>query len=162
MVERSKPEPKYSDAKLTQWRAQLAIDRHDLDECVIRQPELFDHTAEAHAMALAERDAIKLELDEAEAAHAERLRVTINPAKKPTETSIKDKVALVPEVQELQRELLTAKRLVEAWSALKESYKQRSYMLTILCGDTPRNVRERVAEEARARIQQERVRSRNG
>jgi hypothetical protein len=112
------------------FRKSLVIDKDDLDTCLVQQPELFDHVAEAHSMAVAERDATKLALEEAEAWGSQQIREEYAEAKiKTTEGDIKEKLITDKKLGALRRTLLQQKAEVDRWAALKESYQQRSYML---------------------------------
>lgn len=123
---------------LDSWRSQLAIDRNDLDESVARQPELFDHVADAFALATAERDAAKHALEDAIAEEdikfrrqliADREKEEKKGEKAPTETAIMNHVRLIARVQTLQRELMDANASLGRWLALKEAFRQRKDML---------------------------------
>jgi hypothetical protein len=117
-------------ANRTELRDQLRIDDTDLDEELVRQPELNHQVAEAHALATARHDAIKLELEEVQVELDKKLReeAADNEAKL-TETALKNALRLAPEVKRLKRELLTLSADVDWWDALRDSYKQRSRML---------------------------------
>ena len=153
---------------LDQYRDQLAIDRVDLDECLIKQPELYYHVAEGHVQAAAERDAVKLELEEALAEEDEKLRrqladeeakAAADEEDKPkkgrgrspggmTETAIKGKIAMLPKIQQLQRDFLDAKKEADRWYALKEGFTQRSYMMKELVNLMLSQLRDNAASSA--------------
>lgn len=127
MVKRERPDETPTQAR---FRALLAIEVHDLDECLMQQPELFEHVARAYVEATAERDALKLDLDEAEAAADAVIRADADDKKERiTEAAIKQRLTLHPTVKDLNRALLQAKADADSWLALKESFQQRSYML---------------------------------
>jgi hypothetical protein len=122
-------------SRLDEYRGRLIIDRDDLDTALQQQPELFYHVADALVQAVAERDACKLELEEALAREDKSLRVAAAKTDgKLTEAAIRQQLALVPVIQDLERELLDLKRAADSWQALKEGYTQRSYMLRELVG----------------------------
>lgn len=118
-------------------RQALEIRIEDLDECLMGQAELFLQAAEAYAVAVSERDALKMKLEEEEAAASEGLRVeharrnSLEKAKgeRLTDTAVSQKVMLKPEIADLQERVLKAKATAEKWLAMKEAYQQRSFML---------------------------------
>jgi hypothetical protein len=123
--------------KLTEFKAYLEIDPDALDEALQTHAELYYHVSEATAMAIAERDEAKFDLDEAAAKRIEKLREEYanNKSKQHvTETMYKNKVLLDPEMRKLQRQVLKLNARVESWMALKDSFYQRSFMLRELTG----------------------------
>lgn len=117
--------------RMREYRRDLAIDRTDLDRNLVEQAELYDHVSESMVLAIAERDAAKLDMEEAEAEVARDLRNKSleEGEKKMAEAAIAQEVKLSPKIKKLSREYLAAKAAVDAWSVLKDSYTQRSYML---------------------------------
>lgn len=108
----------------------LEIDPDDLDSCLVSQPGLFYHVAEAVSLANSQRDAIKLELEEATAELDQQLRQNALAADlKITETSIQNSIRIKPKIKDLNRKYLDARTKAENASALKEAYQQRSFML---------------------------------
>lgn len=115
---------------LERYRSGLAIDQDDLGDGLVRQPELYEHVGQGLAMAVAERDAAKLDLEIAQAAVAQQIREDAAKLKeKMTEGSVGELTLLDADVQKAHRRLNDCKRQVDSWAALKESYQQRSYML---------------------------------
>ena len=124
--------PQLGRGTIEQFRAGLAIDKDDLDECLIRQPELYWHVAEAHSLAKAERDARKLDLEILEAEASQRIRIDHAESGEKgrlTEGDIAEQLLLIPGIQKLRRERLALEAKIEEWLALNESFTQRSYML---------------------------------
>ncbi len=109
----------------------LRIDVDDLDNCLVSQPGLFYHVAEAVAEANSQRDLFKLELEEATAELDQQYRSQAlqDPKIKVREGSIESQITIAPRIQKLQREYLAACTKAEHCAALKEAYQQRSFML---------------------------------
>jgi hypothetical protein len=115
---------------LDRYRKYLAIDKDDLDQCLVRQPELYYHVADAYSQAVAERDATKFDIEVAEAEEAQAIRnQAAKNEEKVTESSVKEQLVLSPRLQKLRRTQAAQKEAAEAWMALMDAYKQRSYML---------------------------------
>lgn len=110
--------------------ASLRIDPEDLDACLVEQPGLFYHVAENVSAANSARDAIKLELEEAQAELDQQFRKTaLERDEKVTEASIQNQIRTAPKIKTLQRKYLEARTKAENRAALKEAYQQRSFML---------------------------------
>ena len=115
---------------IDRYRAKLAIDRDDLDRCMVEQPELVDHVGEAYANAVAERDAGKLELEIAEAEEAQKIRERASTMdEKLTEASLREQLVLSKRIQNLKTEQIQLKKDIDDWSALRESFQSRGFML---------------------------------
>lgn len=129
MAERRRPESK-PEARIEDYRDRLAIDRDHLDDCLVEQPELYYHVSEQYSLAVAERDATKLDLDHTEAKEAQRFRdEAVKLEEKLTVDGLKEKLVLSPKLQDLREELIRQKAKIDAWSSLLEALRQRSYML---------------------------------
>lgn len=117
-------------ASLSELRAALRIDRYNLDEDVERQPELFFEVAEAAALARSEQDLAKDSVDEVES----RLDVHVREKaerkdERITEKEIKARIRQHPERAEAMKNYLGLKLETERLDQLRDSFKQRSYML---------------------------------
>jgi hypothetical protein len=120
-----------SKITLAEARKALAIDPDDLYECLVEQPEWYYHVSEQHELAVAERDAIQLELDETLAEMDEQLRKTAIASKEDvTEPMMKHRLRALPKVKELCRELLAAKAEVGRWAAMVKGFDKRGSMLS--------------------------------
>ena len=116
--------------EVERFKPHLAIDKNNLDDCLIEQPEVYYHVSEALVKATAERDAIKLQLEEATAAEDQNIRtVAVRMGEKLTEASIQNKLTLVPAVKVLADKLVKQSGKVGELAALKEAFSQRSFML---------------------------------
>ena len=115
---------------ISDFRTRLRIDRNDLDGCLMEQPELYYHVAEAHALAVAARDRCKLDYEAAVAKHDDLVRSkAVEEGERMTDTRTAHRVSLVSEVQTLHRKWLVGRSRVEELLALKEAFQQRSFML---------------------------------
>jgi len=119
----------------------LRIDKHDMDTCLIQQPQLFYRVSDLYARATADRDSYKVDIETAEAELFSQFRrqlldeeeqdVEDNKKKgsRVTDTAIKSKVAASKRMIDLHRKYLNAKERADSLAALKEAYQQRSYVL---------------------------------
>lgn len=115
---------------LEECRKQLAIDNGQLDVCLTRQPELYYAVGNGYAEAVAERDSVKLELEELQAKLDQDFRAeAARKDEKITEAGLQQKLRTMPKVQELQQKFLDARTEAESWLVLKEAFQQRSFML---------------------------------
>lgn len=117
-------------ASLSELRAALRIDRFNLDEDVERQPELFFEVAEAAALARSEQDLAKDSVDEVES----RLDVHVREKaerndERITEKEIKARIRQHPERAAAMKNYLGLKLETERLDQLRDSFKQRGYML---------------------------------
>jgi hypothetical protein len=116
--------------EIEEARKYLAIDRDDLDSCLEQQPELYHSVALSYEQAVSARDLAKLELEEAQAEIGAEMRTRASDNKERlTEGALDQYVTTHPRVQKLERALLKAKGSTGEWSALKEAFQQRSFML---------------------------------
>lgn len=156
-----------NDRKFARYVTYLAIDPEDLDECLIQQPELYFHVADAHALVMSERDAIKLALEEAEAEEDRKIREhAIQHDIKTVEGQIKAKVQLSKTIKELKRDLIEANMWVKRWAALEGSFAQRKSVMgelvtrymSKMAGGSVTVERERFAQATRHRLEAARTR----
>lgn len=161
------PSPAPRASKLEQLRSGLVIDKDNLDDCLVQQPELYYHVAEAFSHAIATRDALKLDIEIAEAREAKLIRELAAEAdEKLTEAGLREQLALIPELQKLRRRRIEEESNISAWQALKEAFTQRSYMLRELVpmhlsrfnSGSVSSPRTQMADAARERAGEERVR----
>lgn len=121
---------KSSQPSLNDLKGQLQIDTDDLDGSLVEQPDLYYHVAEQFALAVANRDTSKLELEEAQAELDEQYRKkALEDDVKITEAALSKKLIATPRIQELERALLATRAEADKWQALKEAFQQRSFML---------------------------------
>lgn len=122
--------PRGSTLTLGQLREELSINKNALDDCLMEQPDLYYHVAEGYTLAVAARDAAKLDLEQTMAEKAEEIRErALRDDEKITETAITRKLATDPEVAGLEEHLLELRGTADKWQALKEAFQQRSFML---------------------------------
>jgi phosphoglycolate phosphatase-like HAD superfamily hydrolase len=112
------------------YRAFLEIDDHDLDGCLMQQPEAYHYASEQHVFAVARHDEAKLILEETTAELDQDVRARAAKAnEKLTEGAIEARLTGLPKIKELTRALLNAKKEAATWAALKDSFSQRSHAL---------------------------------
>lgn len=117
-------------AMLEHWKQFLQIDKNDLDLCLVEQPEVYYHVSEELVKANAHRDAAKLELEELQAQKDKEIRENaLKLEEKLTETAIQNKLRTLPVIKEAQADFLEKRQTADQWSALKEAFSQRSFML---------------------------------
>jgi hypothetical protein len=115
---------------LEQYHKYLAIDKDDLDRCLMEQPETYYHVSSAFALANADRDACKLDLEELQAQLDQDIRAeALRKDEKLTETSLQNRLKTLPKMQDIQRVFLKKRQEAESWQVLKEAFQQRSFML---------------------------------
>jgi formamidopyrimidine-DNA glycosylase len=114
---------------IDEFRKYLCIDKQALDDEVMQQPALFFEVSEAYAQAVAERDALKEELNATDGKLFVDCRFR---DAKTTDTAIKSRVAVDPVHQRAYTEWLEAKEYADRLGALKDAFFQRSEMLKAL------------------------------
>lgn len=115
------------------YAEKLAIDPDDLDTCLINNPELIYHVHEQAVLAKDRHDTLKQELEVAEAEEDNKVRALAERnEEKVTEPFVKKQVQAAQTIVDLNDDLLKAKKEVGLWEALKEGFKQRSYVLSSL------------------------------
>lgn len=108
----------------------LKINMSELDNDLIQQPELLRQVSEAYALAVSRRDAAKEELERVNAELYSTIRSQAEEeGRKITEKAIDSEITQSPEHQRAHREWLDRKLEADQWSALKDSFYQRSHML---------------------------------
>lgn len=112
-------------------RDALVIDKISLDDAWVEHPDLFYRVSEQLTLAIAQRDAKKLDLNNAIAELDEQIRREAG-ERKITEKAIEQQISMTPRVIDLRDELGRLGGRVDKWLALKESYQQRSYALKAL------------------------------
>lgn len=170
MAKREAPED--APDLMSSLRERLKIDKHALDEELVEQPQLFYHAAQQYVLASSRRDAAYDEIKLTEAALNEEVRrelLKLND--KVTEAMVNSSVISHPMRVKAIEDHLAAKKEADEWSALKEAFGQRAYMLRDLVQlfvanyfatssvstDNPKRG-EIVANAARARIDEVRKR----
>lgn len=115
-----------------EFRAGLMIDKHAIDDELVRGPQRFNDVCDALALAISRRDAAKDELKVTEAEVDKVVRAVYaddETKKKPTETQVANEVLLHRDVRDARQNLLDCQEQVERLGAMKESYTQRSYAI---------------------------------
>lgn len=115
---------------LSDLQQQLQIDKMVLDDEVIRQPMLFFEVSDQLTEAMAERDAAKEELAAVDAELDQKIRKKLSSGQaRVTEGLITSHVITSPEHEKAFTAYLNAKTRSDKLEALKDAFKQRSFML---------------------------------
>lgn len=104
--------------------AGLKIDKHELDEEWVGQPELHNEAGRAYARCIAQRDQCEQEYKLVQAAIDRKLR-DAHADSKPTEVRLKNMVTEHPDVQNAFTEFNMWNHMAEAFKVLRESYTHR-------------------------------------
>jgi len=116
---------------LDEFRGYLRIDKHALDEELAQQPSLFEKVGDAHASAMAEKDAAKEEMANVDAELDASIRKKIGD-KKVTEAVIKSRVQTHSRHRNAFAAYLTTKMRADKLSVLKDAFDSRAYMIRTL------------------------------
>lgn len=118
------------DTKFKRLQDRLAIDREGLSDCLIEQPQLYYDVTNLYVQAVSQRDAAKLDLEEATARADKAVRRAAEVAEtKITEALIKQELALDKNLRSLHTEILELTEQVGQLGALRDAFSQRSFML---------------------------------
>lgn len=119
-----------SDKLVAELRAYLEIDKHSLDDEIVKQPSLFFRASEAYVEAVAERDACKEELATIDAELDGKVRHDLDVAgDKITEAIVKNEIQSHKKHSAAFDTYMIAKTKADQLLALKEAFHQRGYML---------------------------------
>ena len=115
---------------VSELKSALRIDRYSLDSEIEQQPSLYYQIAEAAAMSRSLMDSAKDNIDRVEADVDSILRKKyLRKDEKPTEKAIRSEVNLNSKRVEAYKDYLELKRRTEELDQLRESFRQRNYML---------------------------------
>lgn len=115
---------------MEEYRSFLKIDKNDLDTALLEQPDIFYRVANEYSLALSRKDQAKTLLDEAEAEADQLIRRDAEEEKeKISETVVKERIILDPEVKTRRMEYVSWVGLAGRWEAMRDSFTQRSYAL---------------------------------
>jgi hypothetical protein len=130
-----KPEqdPYTNDVEIGSFESKVRIDKHNLDGELQDQPDLYCQVAERFAHAESVRDMRKNDLKTVEAELWIEMRVkNEGDGKRFTEKDVAHMIQIAPERQTAFTRLVQAEKEVGLWQALKESYKDRGFMIRSL------------------------------
>lgn len=163
----------YGKEELDKLQAGLKVDKHSLDDELIKQPGLIFEIASEAALWASRRDAAKQRSQSVEAEADARIRHDIEVAgDKVTEKLVESCKRVDPKVKASQADLLRFNLTVAKFSGMQEAYRSRGYVLKDLCalhadaywasnsersGDV-RAAKARKGEEGRKVLQKERLR----
>lgn len=115
---------------LEMLKARLAINEDNLDKELIEQPNLFYYVGKFCAAAIFERDKKDNEIDTFQAKLDRDIRNNaISNSERITETQIKSTILRNEPYLRHLSEMNELKRMVNEWTALRDAYQQRSYVL---------------------------------
>lgn len=112
----------------------LLIDEHALDEALQMQPDLFYQVTRTLASLISRRDAAKQNKEDTEARVDAKIRHDAAVSEeKMTEKQVESEKRLSKDVRAAMDQLASLNEQVGRWSALKEAFMQRSYVLKSMC-----------------------------
>ena len=118
------------DKLINELQGYLEIDKHALDDEIVKQPTLFFKASEAFAEAVAERDACKEELATVDAELDGEVRHRLETrGDKVTEAIVKNEIQTHKKHGPAFDTYILAKTRADKLQALKEAFQQRGYML---------------------------------
>lgn len=118
------------DRTIESLRKLLEIDKYEIDEEIVRQPQLFFEIGEAAVKAAAERDFAKDELKRIDAELYGTLRRKLEKGSgKATEGQVTNAVLTDKQHIRAVKRYIRANEKSDLLQALKEAFNQRSYML---------------------------------
>ncbi len=148
---------------LDEYRPKIKIDEHNLEQELIRHPDLGREINDELKLAISYRDEAKRDLEEEEAQFDKDFRADSPDGKRVTDTQVKAEATLDTKIGLMKRDMISWNLLIGYWENLSQAAKDRGYMLTKLVelymsdyfGDvTGRGeraaARDRLAGEARA------------
>lgn len=119
-----------SKTLVEELKAFLEIDKHALDDEIVKQPSLFFRASEAYVEAAAERDACKEELATIDAELDGKIRHDLEVAgDKYTEAIVKNGIQAHKRHSAAFDTYILAKTRADQLLGLKEAFHQRSYMV---------------------------------
>lgn len=119
--------PTNTEVELATYRRMLLIDKYKMDEMVAQQPGIMADVAENLVYAESRRDMAKENLKTVDA--KTRLALVDSVEKKETDKVLDARVQVSPEHAAAFKALLIAEKEVGEWQALRDAWKDRSYML---------------------------------
>lgn len=117
-------------AELDKYTDLLIIDKHNLDDELIRTPQLYMDVSEHSADAGSLRDAAKSAIDEAKSEEGEKLRRDADSGGyKLSEDRIKVMIAGAKSVALANARYTQANKTADQWRSMQEAFKMRGYFL---------------------------------
>lgn len=130
MVKKSSNDDDIAMRAVDRYKAKLVIDPEDLESSLVEQPKLFWEVADNHVQAVAERDSLKLKIEELHAALDQSIRSTAAKEEtKITEAGIQQQIKDDADMRGLKDDHLSANKSADEWNALLQAISQRGYML---------------------------------
>lgn len=120
--------------KLKEAEDALEIDKHDLDNENVRQPQLMFDVSREWARAKSTLERLKRDKTNLNSQLDHKIREEAKRKdEKLTEAMIPHKIRMTKEMTDLNQEILEAEESVDIWAGMIESVKQRSQKLHDLC-----------------------------
>jgi hypothetical protein len=115
---------------LDDLRDGLRIDKNDLDNALMDQPDAYWRVSEAYVMACSRRDEMKYDIEQASAELDKQFRREAEKSdEKLTEKSLTAQIETSPKIITLRKEYAQMRLKADLLSAMKESYADRSKAL---------------------------------
>lgn len=115
---------------LDELKAQIIINKHELDEELIHQPHLFMKVAEQYAIAVSYRDEARQKVKTIEASLDRYYRQeALRENEKLTEKSLESRISIDLDFRKANEDYLAWKGIADTWQAIYDSYAQRSHAL---------------------------------
>ena len=120
-----------SKFNMEEFRGHLAINKMDLDEDIIQQPTLYHKVGVEYSLACSDRDYIKVDLAlvKADLYRKHRKKLEKVAEGRVTEEMVNTLIIQEEEYQEINEEYIDANHRVQVLESLKDSFRQRSFML---------------------------------
>lgn len=128
----SKPKQASNDVDLGWFESQLRIDKHNLDEEFVRQPELMQRASSRYAMAISIRDEAKDKVKQVEAEIEQNMRDRQPEGRGVTDKAVKAMVDAHPRRKQAVEAYVASVREAAEWEGMFESFKNRGFALTEL------------------------------
>ena len=121
---------KQPDQVLDEFRSELIIDKHSLDDAIVAQPHLFFRVSEIFTEKMNDRDILKDRVKRLNAKLDQLIRKrAAEDGDRITETAIITEILYDTGYKDLRDEYLRAEYICEKWALLKDAFNQRSYMI---------------------------------
>lgn len=122
----------YSGILYQELSNSLKVDKQNLDECLLQQPELYHKAGREYENACAFRDDAKVERDQCKAEFDFKIRQEaekLQTKPKPTEAAITNLINAEPKYQSYQEVYHHWERMASRWFKLREDFHARGFTL---------------------------------
>lgn len=123
-------QPRNATPSLAELEGYLAIDQHDLENVCRAHPELFYRVSKELVLAESRRDQLRQHCKEVDAEVEVQIRTDLERREaKLTDKGVEALRRISGRVKQKNEELLNAELDMSRWSALKEAFSTRGYMI---------------------------------